>query len=213
MALNIPFRNAYYRFASSYSFLFFISWSLWWSLYAIWLKGHLGLTGTELGTLYSVNQFTSILFMMFYGIVQDKLGLKKPLIWCMSFILVLTGPFMIYVYEPLLQSNFSVGLILGALFFGLGYLAGCGLLDSFTEKMARNFHFEYGTARAWGSFGYAIGAFFAGIFFSISPHINFWLVSLFGAVFMMINMCFKDKDHQCVALRDPLIISPKRNHV
>lgn len=64
----------------------------------------------------------------------DKLGLKKPLIWCMSFILVLTGPFMIYVYEPLLQSNFSVGLILGALFFGLGYLAGCGLLDSFTEK-------------------------------------------------------------------------------
>lgn len=199
MALNIPFRNAYYRFASSYSFLFFISWSLWWSLYAIWLKGHLGLTGTELGTLYSVNQFTSILFMMFYGIVQDKLGLKKPLIWCMSFILVLTGPFMIYVYEPLLQSNFSVGLILGALFFGLGYLAGCGLLDSFTEKMARNFHFEYGTARAWGSFGYAIGAFFAGIFFSISPHINFWLVSLFGAVFMMINMRFKDKDHQCIA--------------
>ncbi len=199
MALNIPFRNAYYRFASSYSFLFFISWSLWWSLYAIWLKGHLGLTGTELGTLYSVNQFTSILFMMFYGIVQDKLGLKKPLIWCMSFILVLTGPFMIYVYEPLLQSNFSVGLILGTLFFGLGYLAGCGLLDSFTEKMARNFHFEYGTARAWGSFGYAIGAFFAGIFFSISPHINFWLVSLFGAVFMMINMRFKDKDHQCVA--------------
>lgn len=72
MALNIPFRNAYYRFASSYSFLFFISWSLWWSLYAIWLKGHLGLTGTELGTLYSVNQFTSILFMMFYGIVQDQ---------------------------------------------------------------------------------------------------------------------------------------------
>ncbi len=103
---------------------------------------------------------------MFYGIVQDKLGLKKPLIWCMSFILVLTGPFMIYVYEPLLQSNFFCRSNSGGRsFFGLGYLAGCGLLDSFTEKMARNFHFEYGTARAWGSFGYAIGAFFAGIFF------------------------------------------------
>lgn len=120
MALKIPFRNAYYRFASSYSFLFFISWSLWWSLYAIWLKGHLGLTGTELGTLYSVNQFTSMLFMVAYGIIQDKLGLKKPLIWCMSFILVLTGPFMIYVYEPLLQSHFSVGLVLGSLFLAWG---------------------------------------------------------------------------------------------
>lgn len=61
MALNIPFRNAYYRFASSYSFLFFISWSLWWSLYAIWLKGHLGLTGTELGTLYSCNQVNHLI--------------------------------------------------------------------------------------------------------------------------------------------------------
>ncbi|CDL27747.1 Sucrose permease, major facilitator superfamily [Escherichia coli ISC7] len=124
MALNIPFRNAYYRFASSYSFLFFISWSLWWSLYAIWLKGHLGLTGTELGTLYSVNQFTSILFMMFYGIVQDKLGLKKPLIWCMSFILVLTGPFMIYVYEPLLQSNFFCRSNSGGAIFWLGVSGG-----------------------------------------------------------------------------------------
>lgn len=162
-------------------------------------EGHLGLTGTELGTLCSVNQFYQHSVMMFYGIVQDKLGLKKPLIWCMSFILVLTGPFMIYVYEPLLQSNFSVGLILGALFFGLGYLAGCGLLDSFTEKMARNFRSQIWNSAHGGSFGYAIGAFFAGIFFSISPHINFWLVSLFGAVFMMINMRFKEQEHQCVA--------------
>lgn len=72
--------------------------------------------------------------MMFYGIVQDKLGLKKPLIWCMSFILVLTGPFMIYVYEPLLQSNFSAGLILGALFFGLGYLGDAVCLTASPKK-------------------------------------------------------------------------------
>lgn len=198
MTLNIPFRNAYYRVASGYSFLFFISWSLWWSLYAIWLKGHLGLTGTELGTLYSVNQFTSMLFMVVYGIIQDKLGLKKTLIWCMGIVLILTGPFMIYIYEPLLRSHFSAGLMLGSLFFGLGYLAGSGLLDSFTEKMARSFHFEYGTARAWGSFGYAVGAFFAGIFFSINPHINFWLVSLFGLAFIAINSRAKFQPQHCV---------------
>nr|WP_256996209.1 MFS transporter [Escherichia coli] len=50
MALNIPFRNAYYRFASSYSFLFFISWSLWWSL----LKWH-----TEFGHLNRGDMLTS----------------------------------------------------------------------------------------------------------------------------------------------------------
>ncbi len=87
---------------------------------------------------------------MFYGIVQDKLGLKKPLIWCMSFILVLTGPFMIYVYEPLLQSNFSVGLILGRSFWP-GYLAGCGLLDSFTEKNGAKFSFRIWNSARTGS--------------------------------------------------------------
>lgn len=198
MALNIPFRNAYYRFASSYSFLFFISWSLWWSLYAIWLKGHLGLTGTELGTLYSVNQFTSILFMMFYGIVQDKLGLKNPLIWCMSFILVLTGPFMIYVYEPLLQSNFSVGLILGRSFLAWGIWRDAVCL-TVSPKKWREIFISNMEQRAPGIFWLCYWRVLCRHIFSISPHINFWLVSLFGAVFMMINMCFKDKDHQCVA--------------
>lgn len=191
MTLNIPLRNPCYRFASGYSFLFFISWSLWWSLYAIWLKGSLGLSGAALGTLYSVNQFTSMLFMVVYGVVQDRLGLNKRLIWGMGAILLLTGPFIIYLYEPLLKSHFTAGLLLGSVFFGLGYLAGNGLLDSFIEKMSRRWDFEYGTARAWGSFGYAIGALCAGVLFSINPHINFWLVSLFGALFMLINLRFR----------------------
>ncbi len=75
---------------------------------------------------------------------------------------------MIYVYEPLLQSNFSVGLILGRS-FGLGYLAGCGLLDSFTEKNGAKFSFRIWNSARWGSFGYAIGAFFAGIFLVSVP--------------------------------------------
>ncbi len=126
------------------------------------------MTGTELGTLYSVNQFTSILFMMFYGIVQDKLGLKKPLIWCMSFILVLTGPFMIYVYEPLLQSNFSVGLILGALFLAWGIWRDAVCLIA-SPKNGAKFSFRIWNSARLGIFGYAIGAFFAGIFLVSVP--------------------------------------------
>lgn len=127
------------------------------------------MTGTELGTLYSVNQFTSILFMMFYGIVQDKLGLKKPLIWCMSFILVLTGPFMIYVYEPLLQSNFSVGLILGALFLDWGIWRDAVCLTASPKKWREIFISNMEQRAHEGSFGYAIGAFFAGIFLVSVP--------------------------------------------
>ncbi|EJF89097.1 oligosaccharide MFS transporter [Bartonella tamiae] len=188
------FKNRYYRYASGYSGLFFIAWSLWWSLYAIWLKNTIGLTGTQVGMLYSVNQFTSIIVMIAYGILQDKLGLRKNLVWLIGIVIALTGPFLIYIYEPLLRNNFMIGLIIGSIFFGLGYLAASGLLESFTEKMARAFNFEYGTSRAWGSFGYAVGALFAGIFFTINPHINFWLVSLFGVIFLIINTRFKSQD-------------------
>lgn len=188
--VEIPLSNPYYRYASGYSFFFFITWSLWWSLYAIWLKNTIGLTGQELGTLYALNQFTSITFMVLYGVLQDKLGLKKHLMWAIGIMLVATGPFLIYVYEPHLKNHFYPIVTLGSVFFGLGYLAGSGLVDSFTEKMSRTFHFEYGTSRFWGSFGYAIGAFIAGIVFVINPHINFWLVSLTGIGFLYVNAVF-----------------------
>lgn len=193
LGVELPFKNVYYRVGSSYSFIFFLSWSLWWSMYAIWLKNTIGLTGEELGILYSLNQFTSITFMLIYGVVQDKLGLRKHLMWVISTILVLTGPFLIYIYEPNLKNNFYPIVTLGSVFFGIGYLAGCGLVDSYIEKMSRTFHFEFGTARFWGSFGYAIGAFIAGIVFVINPHINFWLVSLVGCGFLVTNLLFNQE--------------------
>ncbi len=165
MKINLPFSNKNYCFSSGYLLFFFAAWSLWWSFYAIWLKTKLGLTGSELGMLYSVNQFFSMIFMVGYGVIQDKLGTRKPLIWLVGLVLLLSGPFLIYVYEPLLASNFKLGMVLGAVFFGIGYLAGCGLVDSFVEKISRSFNFEYGTARFWGCIGYAGGTFIGGIFF------------------------------------------------
>lgn len=193
LGIDIPIKNPYYRYGSGYSFFFFITWSLWWSLYAIWLKNSIGLTGSQLGVLYSLNQFTSITFMVIYGVMQDKIGLRKHLMWVVGLILIGTGPFLIYVYEPMLKDNFYSIAALGSVYFGLGYLAGSGLVDSFTEKMSRTFRFEYGTARFWGSFGYAIGAFIAGLVFVINPHINFWLVSVTGFGFLYINIIFDAK--------------------
>lgn len=190
MKINMPFSNDKYRHSSGYLLFFFAAWSLWWSFYAMWLKNKLGLSGSELGMLYAVNQFFSMIFMIAYGIVQDKLGIRKPLIWLVGIIMTLSGPFLIYVYEPLLSSNFHVAMVLGAIFFGAGYLAGYGLVDSFVEKISRQFNFEFGTARFWGCLGYAAGTFVGGIFFSINPHINFWCVSVMGVLFLLVNLRF-----------------------
>ncbi|WP_392562007.1 oligosaccharide MFS transporter [Orbus sturtevantii] len=191
MKISLPFNNKNYLFSSSYLFFFFAAWSLWWSFYAIWLKNNIGISGSNLGTIYSINQFTSITFMILYGIIQDKLGIRKNLMWVISIILIMTGPFLIYVYEPLLASNFILGVILGSVLFSLGYLSACGLIDSYVEKISRKFGFEYGQARLWGCLGYALAAAIGGLFFSINPHFNFWAVSIVGILFFITNVCYR----------------------
>lgn len=190
MKISLPFRNKNYLFSSSYLFFFFASWSLWWSFYAIWLKNNIGVTGSDLGTIYSINQFTSITFMILYGVIQDKLGIRKNLMWLVSIILIATGPFLIYVYEPLLTENFLLGVVLGSILFSLGYLSACGLIDSYVEKISRKFGFEYGQARMWGCLGYAAAAALGGLFFKINPHLNFYAVSVVGVLFLITNVFY-----------------------
>ncbi|MTT32181.1 oligosaccharide MFS transporter [Terrilactibacillus sp. BCM23-1] len=188
--MNI-FKSKKYWFSSSYLFFFFISWSVWWSFYSIWLNGTLDLTGAQTGTVFSINSTLALCFMLIYGIIQDKLGTKKYLIWFQSIILMGTGPFLIYVYEPLLQTHFLTGAILGGFYFGAGFLAGVALIETYVEKLSRKFNFEYGTSRMWGSIGYACATFMAGILLSINPHFNFWIASAAGVIYFLINCFYK----------------------
>lgn len=183
--------NSKYWFSSGYLFMFFITWSIWWSFYAIWLSNILELNGTQVGTIYSLNSFTSLVFMLLYGVIQDRLGTKKHLLWFQSIVLIFIGPFLIYVYEPLLVSNFYLGAILGSIYLGAGFIAGAGFLESYTEKISRKYDFEFGKTRMWGSLGYAVAAFGAGTLLSINPHINFWIASATGILFFVLNFFFK----------------------
>ncbi|MFC7393739.1 oligosaccharide MFS transporter [Scopulibacillus cellulosilyticus] len=185
------FKNKNYWFTSGYLFFFFVAWSVWWAFYAIWLNRTLGLTGVQTGTLYSINSTVTLIFMLIYGVVGDKLGTKKTLVWFQNILLMGTGPFLIYIYEPLLHSNFLLGAILGAVYLGAAFIGGVGFLESYSEKLSRKFHFEFGASRMWGSLGYAIGAFIAGILSSYNPHVNFWLASAAGFAFFLINCFYK----------------------
>ena len=186
-------KNRNYWFSSGYLVTFYAAWSLWWSFYAIWLKSQIGLSGEQLGVVYSANSAAAMFFMIFYGIIQDKLQIGKAVITFQSIILLLIGPFLIYVYEPLLRNDFILGVCIGAPVLSAGFISGCALIDSFIERISRLFGFEFGPARFWGSFGYAAATFVAGILFGIDPHINFWMASGIAAIYFTINLIFKPK--------------------
>ena len=167
-------KNPSYLQSSFGIFLFFCSWGIWWSFFQRWLNS-MGLNGAEVGTIYSINSLATLVLMFCYGLIQDNLGLKRHLVLAISTIAALVGPFVQFIYAPLMRTNMMAAAMIGSIVLSAGFMAGCSLIEAVTERYSRKFNFEYGQSRAWGSFGYAIVALVAGIVFNINPMINFWL--------------------------------------
>jgi len=190
------FRNGAYLQSSTTLFVFFAGWGIWWSFFAVWLDKGLGLSGGQIGTVYSVNSLTTIAVMFLYGMVQDRLSLRRHLVILSSAVMASLAPFVLFVYQPLLQNEgtFYAGVAAGAIFLPFGYTAAVGLLEAFSERMSRTYGFEYGQARGWGSLGYGIAALFTGFIFTINPAINFFLGSALGIICLLVQIFWKT-DH------------------
>ena len=180
------FANPFYRASSAEILLFFAGWGIWWSFFQIWLTSTQGFSGSQIGTIYSFGSAVALVLMFVYGSIQDKLGLKKYLMYFQVGCQVLLAPFFTWVYVPMLEANFYVGAMVGAVYLSVAYLAACPVFEAVTERLSRRYSFEYGQARAWGSFGYAISALSAGFLFTINPYLVFWTGSAVSLVLLLI---------------------------
>lgn len=174
----VRYMSSNYRLLSAIFFVYFMAWSFSFSLFPVWLSQKVGLNGEEVGIVFSVNSLMALFIMPFYGIFQDKLGLKKALLYFIAFFMLMIGPFVNYVYEPLLHSNFYLAVIVGGVVFSCAFLAGVGALESYIDKQSRATHFEFGKARMWGSLGWATASYFTGLSFNLAPSLNYWLSSV-----------------------------------
>nr|WP_258169186.1 oligosaccharide MFS transporter [Salmonella enterica] len=96
------------------------------------------------------------------------------------------APFFIYVYTPLLQSHFAVGLVVGGLYLGFIFHAGYGAVEAFVEKVSRNRGFEYGRPRLFGCFGSAACATISGILYGFDPTWIYWIGSTLALLLVVI---------------------------
>ncbi|MBO6290715.1 MAG: oligosaccharide MFS transporter [Selenomonas sp.] len=200
MKLLQAFGNPFYRMGSLQMLLFFAGWGIWWSFFQIWLTIKQGFSGAQVGTIFSFGSAAALMLMFVYGSIQDKLGMKRNLLIALIACQVFLAPFFTWVYVPMLEANFYVGAVVGAIYLAVSYLAACPVFEAVTERMSRRFHFEFGQARAWGSFGYAISALAAGFLFTISPYLVFWTGSAVSAVLLALLLFMKpEKDEENLA--------------
>ena len=169
---------------SAIVFLYFFIMATCFPFLPIWLSEIIGLNKTETGVVFSSISLFAILFQPVMGMVSDKLGLKKHLLWAISILLFFFAPFFLYIFAPLLKHNIMLGAAVGGIYIGVVFSAGCGAVEAYVEKVSRQSLFEYGKARMFGCFGWGICATSAGLLFNIDPTLVFWMGS-FAALLMM----------------------------
>jgi len=158
-------------------FLYFFIMATCFPFLPIWLSDVIGLNKTETGIVFSCLSLFAICFQPVLGIVSDKLGLKKNLMWVVTLLLVFIAPFFLYVFAPLLKMNIWLGALSGGAYIGFVFSAGAGAMEAYIERVGRHSGFEYGKARTFGCLGWALCATTAGILFSVNPEWVFWMGS------------------------------------
>ena len=71
----------------------------------IWLSEIIGINKTETGLVFSSISLFAIVFQPVVGMVSDKLGLRKHLLWVITILLFFFAPFFLYVFAPMLKQN------------------------------------------------------------------------------------------------------------
>lgn len=203
----LSFRNRNYAALSAFLFAFFFAQAMAMSLLSIWLTRSLHLNGTQAGTVFAVNSIGAMLAQPAYGYFSDRMGFRKVVPVFIALLVILAGPFFLYVYAPLLYWNLPVGAVAGGLYLGLTFMAGSYALESYVDRVGRRYGFEYSRTRLWGSIGFATAAAFSGRLYNIDPAINFGLASLAGlALLPLIRLTRIEPDPEAQRAADKLTL-------
>ena len=166
----------FWLFGSFFFFYFFIM-GAYFPFFPIWLADVNQVTKAETGIIFASISLCSLIFQPVFGVMSDKLGLKKNLMWIITGMLVMFGPFFIYVFGPLLKINIYLASVVGGIYLGFIYNGGAPVIEAYIEKVSRRSSFEFGRARLFGCIGWAICASIAGIMMTINDQFVFWMGS------------------------------------
>lgn len=185
-------------------FLYFFIMATCFPFLPIWLSDIIGLNKTDTGIVFSCMSLFAILFQPVLGVISDKLGLKKNLLWIIAILLFLFAPFFLYVFAPLLKTNIWIGALTGGIYIGFVFSAGAGAIEAYIERVSRNSYFEYGKARMFGCLGWGLCASTAGILFNINPALVFWMGSGAAVILMILLLVARPQANQTALVMDSL---------
>ncbi|VEA72076.1 Lactose-proton symport [Serratia rubidaea] len=170
--------------------------------FPIWLHEINHISQRDTGVIFACISLFSLLFQPVFGLLSDKLGLRKHLLWTITGMLVMFAPFFIYIFGPLLQFNILLGSIVGGIYLGFIYNAGAPAIEAYIEKVSRRSRFEFGRARMFGCVGWALCASIVGVMFTINNEFVFWLGSGCAVILALLLFFSRTETHSSAAVAD-----------
>ncbi|MGO1990056.1 oligosaccharide MFS transporter [Mammaliicoccus vitulinus] len=184
--------SVFWRFGGI-NFFYFAIWTLIITFLPLWLNRVANLDTAEAGIVFATMSIVAIILEPIYGVIQDKLGLKKYLFAFVILCLLFIGPFFEYAFIPLLETNVFLGSVIGGSFISLCLYSGVGVVESYCEKSSRANGFEYGHTRLFGSLAGGAFAFIGGIMFVHNTNSIFWICSISAILLGIILWSIKVK--------------------
>lgn len=168
--------------ATKLRILYFLAFSCtasWLPIFADYLKDR-GLTGIQIGIVLSITPLMMFLVQPFYGMLADRLGYKRCLIWSSFFAAI---SYVFYLFDVTFASVLVITVCMA-----LSYNGVQPLLDSLSLKLIQqNPSFSYGTLRVAGAAGWAITGTAVGHYID---NINTSVIFAFSAVSMFLTFLF-----------------------
>ena len=154
------YKNSYLSYFLMYNF-YYLSWALFSALISVYLLGK-GFKASEVSLVVSTSFFASMVFQPFIGMLSDRFDVKK--VNFILFGLAALGGFAFMFASSLITITIGYSFVL-TLINGT---------NPVMEKIASSSPYQYGKIRIWGTIGYAIGSWLAGIIYQfISPEFIF----------------------------------------
>jgi MFS transporter, PPP family, 3-phenylpropionic acid transporter len=195
-SLQREHRTTRVHFYSFYFLVFFAFGSLF-PLLPVYLKGSVGLSGSQIGMIMSISPVVMILIQPLWGILSDMT--QKPTV-LLTIALSLAGIFglifsMIDTYIWLIAIASLLAIVQSALI---------PLSDSISMNYVQKTKTEYGSIRLWGAVGFAVAVLAVGQLselFSLSMIFYAFALILFIAVFFAYQLPNETKTMQ-ISIRE-----------
>jgi PPP family 3-phenylpropionic acid transporter len=110
---------------------------------------HLGFSGFQIGVLSALRSLVMVISPLFWGILSDRLGMRRPIYIICNF-----ASATIWVFY-LFTANYW-GMLAITLFYGIFYAPIISFLEAFTMDVLTGEKKSYGKLRVWGSLSFII---------------------------------------------------------